>query len=226
MTTSESAAAEAQAGDGADDGRNDAAAPLVVRLPIYLLGAALVGLFVVHIGSGMADWGVSSDAMRHGAYDRLLLHMAAHASLVHVGLNVFALTMFAPAAVLRLGPGPLAWLRFAVLFVLGGVAGALVFLAIHPFGAVPMIGASGAIYALVGFLVRTAGEGGSLVGLGSPDVRAAAKAFVVDNLKLMLFFTLPALLTGLPGGLAWEAHLGGFVFGLLAAPLLRPRLNV
>ena len=85
-----------------------------------------------------------------------------------------------------------------------------------------MLGASGAICALLGLLLRLPSEGYELHPIRSDRMKLAAKEFVKANLILILLLTVPALLLGQGGGVAWEAHLGGFIFGLFVAPLLLP----
>jgi membrane associated rhomboid family serine protease len=115
--------------------------------------------------------------------------------------------------------------RYFVLFLTSGLAGAAAYLAINPHGAVPMLGASGAIYGLVGALLRFSPDGPGLMPLWSRQMALAIRRFVTDNLVLILIFTVPAFLSGSGGGLAWEAHVGGFAFGLIAGPLFFPRMR-
>ena len=85
-----------------------------------------------------------------------------------------------------------------------------------------MVGASGAICGLWGAAVRVDFDGG-LVPLRSGQVWNHVKAFAKANIILFLILFALVRLSGGVGGLAWEAHLGGFLFGLLAVPWLAPR---
>jgi membrane associated rhomboid family serine protease len=145
--------------------------------------------------------------------------MFAHGGLFHIVMNSMALIGVAPPLVARLGGVAAGGLRLLALFALSGLAGMAFFLAVHPTGEVPMLGASGAIYGLLGYLLRLQG-GGGLLPIRSPRMRKAAVQFVKENLFLFLLLTVPALLRGEAGGVAWEAHLGGFLFGVFIAPLL------
>ncbi len=51
----------------------------------------------------------------------------------------------------------------------------------------------------------------------SPYMRSSRP--IPKNIWLFLILSAPAFLTGHPGGLAWEAHLGGFLAGLFLGPL-------
>ena len=170
----------------------------------------------------MRDWGVSGQALAQGRYDRLMTHMFAHGGALHILMNVSVLLALSPPLIARLGRPPGAWVRYFGLFLLSGLAGAFAYLAVNPDGTVPMLGASGAIYGLMGTLLRLGPETGALVPLRSRAMALALKDFVRDNLLLILLFTVPALLAGTGGGLAWEAHVGGLTFGLLAGPKFVP----
>jgi membrane associated rhomboid family serine protease len=84
-----------------------------------------------------------------------------------------------------------------------------------------MVGASGAICGLWGAAARI-GADGAFVPIRSPQVWRQIKAFAVNNAVLFGIIFILVLMSGGKGGLAWEAHLGGFVFGLLAMPWLAP----
>lgn len=187
-------------------------------------GLALVGLllvtFVVELTQGGPDvWGLSGQALRDGRWTTLLSHMFAHAGLGHLLMNTSALLALSPIVVVRLGVGPVSWLRYAALFLCAGWAGAALYLALHPFAAVPMVGASGAICGLWGAAARVDFDGG-FVPLRSGQVWNNVKAFAKANVILFLVLFALVRLSGGVGGLAWEAHLGGFLFGLFAMPLI------
>ena len=55
--------------------------------------------------------------------------------------------------------------------------------------------------------------------LSSPEFRRRTLGFLKANLVLIALFAGFMLLVGGGGGIAWEAHLGGFVFGVFAARL-------
>ncbi|WP_298747402.1 rhomboid family intramembrane serine protease [uncultured Brevundimonas sp.] len=187
-------------------------------------GLALFGLllvtFVVELTQGGPDvWGLSGQALRDGRWTTLVSHIFAHAGLAHLLMNTSALLALSPIVLIRLGAGPASWLRYATLFLFAGWAGAALYLALHPFGAVPMVGASGAICGLWGAAARVDFDGG-IVPLRSRQVWKNVKAFAKTNVILFLVLFAIVRVSGGVGGLAWEAHLGGFLFGLFAMPLL------
>ncbi len=134
-------------------------------------------------------------------------------------MNMYALHVIGPRVIARLGSPRRAACAFLLLFFLSGLAGSTLFLAFHPQGSVPMVGASGAIYGLLGLLVRLPPPGDEMKAMDRDHAWQLTKEFVRDNGWLFVALTLPNLLAGREGGLAWEAHLGGFLFGLATASL-------
>lgn len=186
---------------------------------LVLFGLLAIAFMVQWSQGGPQAWGLSGQALRDGRWTTLLSHMFAHAGLGHFLMNISALLALSPVVLVRLGAGPASWLRYATLFLFAGWAGAALYLALHPFGAVPMVGASGAICGLWGAAARVDFDGG-LVPLRSRQVWNHLKAFAKANIILFLILFALVWLSGGVGGLAWEAHLGGFLFGLFAMPLI------
>ncbi|HML30803.1 MAG TPA: rhomboid family intramembrane serine protease, partial [Hyphomicrobium sp.] len=76
-------------------------------------------------------------------------HMAVHADLMHLAFNGLWLLAFGSVLCARLGG-----LRFIAFSLCGGICGALLFLLFNPGLAAPVIGASGAISAMMGGVMR------------------------------------------------------------------------
>ena len=137
-----------------------------------------------------------------------------HAGLIHLGFNLLVFVWCGAAVERVLGKTGL-----VVLYLIGAYAAALAQCATDPAGTVPMVGASGAISAVMGAFALSFGR---------------AKAFT-SNLRvnrwinvawLMVAWIVLQLMMGwLAGGqgylLATPAHVGGFAAGLL---LQRPLL--
>jgi len=190
----------------------------------WLFAVAMALAWLWHIPSGgMMAWGISGAALAQGRFETIALHMFAHGGALHILMNDSALIAISGPLIARMGSPPLSWLRYMGLFVLCGLSGAALYVAIHPFGSVPMLGASGAIYGLLGLLLRLPSEGTQLEPVRSSRTRAATISLIKDNFWLFLMLTVPSLLSGQSGGLAWEAHLGGFAAGLFLGPFLLPR---
>ncbi|HYC68077.1 rhomboid family intramembrane serine protease [Brevundimonas sp.] len=188
--------------------------------PAVLLGLVFAGQWFV---GGPGAWGLSAQALAEGRWHTPLSHMLVHANLAHVWMNIGGVLALTPPALNRLGgPRPAGWGRYGLLFLASGLCGAALYLALHPFGVVPMVGASGALCGLWGVAARLPPEGG-VAALTSRPVRQQVVAFLKMNVVLFVILFVLVRLSGGVGGLAWEAHLGGFLFGLLAGPRLAPR---
>ena len=144
----------------------------------------------------------------------LVTHMLIHLDLLHLALNVGFLLAFGSPVERRVGA-----VRFLAILVLSGIVGAL-FMMIPLFRPLeevgPNIGASGGIFGLMGvaFAAR----------LGDPQFRLAGGRIVLALFALNLVIGLLSEL-GLNGGyrIAWMAHAGGFLTGLLIGWRLRRR---
>ncbi|MFC3441984.1 rhomboid family intramembrane serine protease [Sphingobium rhizovicinum] len=190
-------------------------------VPGILLIAPMTLAFILYFFSnGMVDWAISAQKLRQGQYAPIILHMFAHGSIMHIVMNGTALYSLSAVTILRLGGDAVAWAKFYILFLLSGLVGAATYLAFHPYGTTPMLGASGAIFGLIGLIVRFPAVNFPPIPLWSRDMASATIDIVKSHFWLLLIFTLPSLLTNRSGGLAWEAHLGGFIAGLLLSPVL------
>lgn len=143
----------------------------------------------------------------------LLTAMFLHGSLAHLAVNMLFLWVFGAAVEERFGPGP-----FLGLYLLGGVAGTLAYVAVRSGSAAPLVGASGAIsaamgaYLLVGFRRRVLSFVAPL-----PLVVLSLPAWA-----LLGPYLVSQLVTPDDTAVAWQAHLGGMVAGFLQALALRP----
>ena len=137
---------------------------------------------------------------------------------MHVIMNaVAALAFGAPVArLLDVRWGPTLFLLF---YVGCGVLAALGYGLIHWGGTQPMVGASGAVFGLIGAATRLMGGHGQVLALSDGRVIKAAIAWMAVNAVVGLIGYVP----GAGGaGIAWEAHAVGFVVGILAiGPLAR-----
>jgi membrane associated rhomboid family serine protease len=152
-------------------------------------------------------------------------YMVVHAGWVHLLVNLLWMVAFGSAVARRVGD----W-KFLYFSTLCGIAGALTHLAVHFGEFAPVVGASAAISGqMAGALrfvlnVRRRGTGpgrrdftgAPLASLGQTLSDRRILAFLALWVVLNVFFGLNALpVTGTEGGIAWEAHIGGFLCGLL-----------
>ena len=142
----------------------------------------------------------------------VLSHMFLHGGIVHLLGNMWFLWVFGGKVEGRVGA-----LRFLGFYLLAGLAAAVAQVAVAPFSAVPMLGASGAISGVLGaylILFPTAFVW-SLVPWIVPILPVPAVVFLVLWFVLQAYNGVGALLSGTAagGGVAWWAHAGGFVAG-------------
>jgi membrane associated rhomboid family serine protease len=179
-------------------------------------------------------------ALRHfnapeGGVWTLLTYALLHGSWGHVILNSIWLIAFGPPVARRFGSG-----RFLAFFALTAVAGALAHWASGPMDLSPLIGASAADSGLMAAAARFVFQPGAPLGdprdfsglaIEASDERPApslrellrerrAVIFIVIWMVLNLVFGAGAQALGASQApVAWIAHVGGFVVGLLAFPL-------
>jgi membrane associated rhomboid family serine protease len=153
-----------------------------------------------------------------------------HADWAHVVLNVLWLVAFGAPVARRFGA-----LRFLGYAALGAVAGAALHLAFYSHDFAPLIGASAAISALMAGASRFLLSGGGPLWSGADFIyRLPAPPLreVLRNGRVLAFvgvWFLINLVFGLTNGgglssgaVAWDAHVGGFIAGLLAFGLFDP----
>lgn len=203
---------------------------LTSRLPLSVLALVVVCVAVELILSA-ADWGVidiprlRTLAYQYGGFWVGLLHnwrpnypsqpylmfityAFLHGGLVHLLVNMLTLYSLGLLVISRVGQ-----LRFVLLYAISALGGALGFAALSD-QLRPMVGASGALFGLVGAWVAwdyidrfTLSE--SLL----PVLRPIITLIV---LNVVLYYAMDGLL-------AWETHLGGFLAGFFGAFLIDPR---
>lgn len=194
---------------------------IVVTVAILLAAVWQIWRLLEGDGNIGIDWGgLSAAALAEGRWWTPFSSMFLHAGIAHLIFNMLALAQLGPIVALRFGRDGKALGLYLAFYVLCGLIGDALYLAIHPSSAVPMIGASGAIFGLWGASARL-GPNGSLVPIFSRQVWKQTQSAIVSNLVIMAIVLLPALLSGQMsyGGIAWEAHLGGYLAGLLLVGL-------
>ena len=172
----------------------------------WLLIAINLVLYLVRVVNPeiVLDLGLLSE----GFWDRpwtLVTHMFMHRDIWHILANMVTLYFFGSFLNRLLGTS-----RFLIVYFAGGIMGGLVFLLLPPSELSLAIGASGAIFALAGVLV-----------------------VMIPNMRVLLYFIVPLplwvavigifiILFFIPN-IAWQAHLGGLVLGLVAGYIFRRR---
>lgn len=192
----------------------------------------LVGVMVlIELALLLSDRGILADP---GLRGRLYTVGAFWSPLLHGATPIFALqpvTMFFTHALLHggllhlamnmavlLGLGTFVADRYGgrtvlPLFFIGALAGGAVFGLLSD-EAIPMVGASGAIFAFLG--VWTVWDWKRLRGVGASTRPVWTRVLVLAGINVVMF-------VGLSGMLAWEAHLGGFLAGVVIGIWLEAR---
>jgi membrane associated rhomboid family serine protease len=167
-------------------------------------------------------WLLSWTQVNSGHLAALVLYMFAHISWVHLATNCLALIVLGGPLIACLGAPPLSWGRFLYLYLGSGICGGLLFMVIHQ-DATPVLGASGAIFGVLGALARVHPATQAAVPIGSRRTWLLTKFFLSNHALLIAIVVTLAVLTGQVHSFAWEAHLGGLLFGFVAAPLFLER---
>jgi membrane associated rhomboid family serine protease len=150
----------------------------------------------------------------------LVTSLFLHAGLFHVAGNMLYLFVFGPTVEDRLGHA-----RFFGFYLAAGIVAGLTIVAMGPQSSIPVIGASGAIAGVLGgyFVLHPEGRISTVL----PSSFTLRRVEVPAILYLLIWFGLQ-LYSGISsgphgpllGGVAWWAHVGGFLFGVGVAPLV------
>jgi rhomboid family protein len=135
----------------------------------------------------------------------LLVSMFLHGSIPHLFGNMLFLWVFGSNV-----EGSRGWWRYLLLYLAGGVFATAAHVAIDPDSTVPIVGASGAIAAVMGayFVLLPHARIKTLIFFGPVLLRKVTALWL-----LVIWLGQQFLLVGAESGVAWAAHVGGFVFG-------------
>jgi membrane associated rhomboid family serine protease len=223
---------------------------LPAALTAYIALLAIIHLRVV-LPEDMQNWTVQIFGFIPKRYDTSLLTAAfpggegakfwtfvtyslLHANLSHIGFNVLWLLPFGSALARRFGAA-----RFFVFMAVTAVAGALAHLLTHEHDLGAMIGASASVSGTTAACTRFAFVKGSFLSFNQGDANAAATvpaqplrqalrdrrvlAFLAVWFGGNIIFGVGSIAIGMEGvSVAWEAHIGGFLAGLLLFSLFDP----
>ncbi len=169
---------------------------VAVAIGTFVSGASATG--EAGLGSSLlSDGSVSRPAVDSGEYWRILTAGFLHTGFIHLLLNMFGLYILGGLLEPAIGR-----LRFGVIYFVSLLAGSFGALALEP--TAPTVGASGAIFGLMGataVVMRNRGMSLLESGLG-----------IWIGLNLLITFTIPNLSIG--------GHIGGLVGGTVAALLM------
>jgi membrane associated rhomboid family serine protease len=172
---------------------------IAINVAIYLLtvaqgrglsspGGALFDKFVL-VGSSFFVGG--GDLTHHHEWWRLVTAMFLHASILHIGFNMYALWVIGAPLEQYLGRA-----RYIGLYFVSGLAGSAGALLQTPY--TPVLGASGAIFGILGAMMILEWQ---VTG------RLAGQAAALVAINLGISFIIP--------GISWGGHVGGLIGGIL-----------
>lgn len=131
-----------------------------------------------------------------------------HGGVVHLGVNMLTLYSLGRLVISRVGQA-----RFLLLYVVAALGGALGF-AVLSAQLRPMVGASGALFGLVGAWI--AWDYVDRYTFSEPLLPVLRPILILIVLNVVLYYAMG-------GHLAWETHMGGFLAGFFGAFLIDPR---
>ena len=191
--------------------------PQAAVLETYLQAAFIPQRYAVEMSGqgGPYFWSPVTYSLLHGDY-------------THLALNSFWLAAFGSVVARRIGG-----IRFLVFWLLSALASAALFLVFHWGEQTIMVGASGVVSALMGAAARFAF--GVRGGFRRDQAHLNPRLSVVQSLRNRTVFSFLVVWFGInmlaavgfsfgiaDSAIAWEAHVGGFLFGFLAFSMFDP----
>ena len=170
------------------------------------------------------------EAFGYGAWEiavTLAGSLFLHGGVVHLLGNMIYLWVFGGAIEDALGRQ-----KYLIVYLSCGIAGSLAHAVVFPSSTIPSIGASGSIAGVLGafFVLRPHARIVTLFPLviywAMAEIPAALFLPVWFGMQFFNGFLMLASARSTQdaaAGVAWWAHIGGFVFGVILAALLRPR---
>ena len=219
-------------------------------LTAYVLLLAVIHLHVL-LPPDLENWTIDAFGFIPKRYDSTLLaidfpggegakiwtfvtYSLLHANLSHIGFNVLWLLPFGSALARRFGAA-----RFFLFMAVTAAAGALAHLITHEHALDRMIGASASVSGAMAAAMRFAFVRGSFLSFNRGDADAAAKVPALSLMRALrngrvlgflgiwfavnIIFGVGSIAIGTEGvSVAWQAHIGGFLAGLLLFTLFDP----
>jgi membrane associated rhomboid family serine protease len=165
--------------------------------------------FVIHFGS------IPAEVLSGHDLFTLITSMFLHSGWMHLIGDMLFLWVFADNI-----EGVVGTFNFLLFYLLGGIAAALVHALFNPFSEIPVVGASGAISAVMGaYLVMFPASRIKvwiLILFTSAYVPAILFLGIWIVQQMIAGFGSLGIGVEEGGGVAWWAHIGGFTFGIIA----------
>ncbi len=157
------------------------------------------------------------------ALETIVTSMFLHGGILHLVGNMLYLFIFGAAVEEAMGH-----LRYLLFYLICGIASALAMAAFTPHSTVPVIGASGAIAGILGayFVLYPRAKISTIL-----PIFILMYFVEIPAIVYLLIWFVAQLYAGLSqnpevaGGVAWWAHVGGFLVGMLVGPMLATRAS-
>ena len=160
----------------------------------------------------LRTYAFSSQALAEGRWQTLFTSIFLHGTWAHALMNAGAALAFGTPVARYFGSSLRGALVFLVFYLLCGALAGLGYGMSNPGSSALMIGASGAVSGLMGAGVRLLAGRGLPGPYFSPPVVSMTIGWIVVNLLLAIVGFAPGLGNA---GVAWEAHIFGYLAGLL-----------
>lgn len=182
-------------------------------------------VFFMELNGGddfVREWSVIPLRIVHGyGLITLLTSMFIHGGWMHIIGNMIYLWAFGPPIEQAMGSG-----RFLGFYLAGGLVAMLAQVAADPFSSIPVLGASGAIAAVMGAFIVTYPRDRIrtlLFFLIFFRVTYIPAALLIGFWFLMQVFNVGMVAEVRTGGVAYLAHIAGFLFGVVTGRMFRKR---
>lgn len=184
--------------------------------PVMVLLGALVGAYAIQVlilgDAAYGRFGFSPAGFEAGLWFGIVSALFLHGSLMHLVMNTVAALAFGAPVARYLGLRSMGVGLFFGFYILCGVLANYAFARLHPGLDMILVGASGAVFGLIGAATRLLAGRGRLAPVFHPQVLGMSAAWIGLNLLIGLLGFAP----GMEGAVvAWEAHIGGYLAGLL-----------
>ena len=199
-----------------------------VRLPLVTVAIVAVNvvMFLLELVGGEAfvnRWSlVPADIVAGRDWITILTSMFMHGGWMHIIGNMVFFWVFGPEIEDVMGPG-----RYLIFYLLGGLVATASQVLVDPGSTVPNLGASGAIAAVMGVFLITYPRDRirTVLLLGWFSQITFVPAIILVGLWFLtqLFSEIGAVAQTQTGGVAYMAHIGGFVYGMLFGRLFESR---
>lgn len=203
---------------------DDDTAERTVPVVTYVLIALNVLFFLVELSGGEAfieKWSFVPNrflANPAGDFPTLFTSMFMHAGWVHLGGNMLYLWIFGDNVEDNFGH-----LKFIIFYLLCGLAATFAQLIFSLNSNVPNLGASGAIAGVLGAYILLFPRGQVRVLQGQGIIPVPALIVIGIWFVLQFFSGIGSIASAAQGGVAYMAHIGGFLAGLVLSFLFRAR---